>query len=148
MSSSRSMSALTLAPYVALGGGLGAMLRALTQSLMEGITIDRGASLLVVNLLGAFLLGVVYVRLDPHGRPADADLPLSRLGGRERLLAFVAAGGLGAFTTYSGVVEWLGAGTLTAIDVETTVQLIGMLLAGPPMVVLGMAWARSRSTSI
>ena len=146
MSSPRSISAITLVPYVALGGGLGAMLRALTQAFVESTPTDRGLSLLVVNLVGAFLLGVVYVRLDPKGRPADADLPLSRLGGRERLLAFIAAGGLGAFTTYSGVVEWLGAGTLAAIDLEMAVQLIVMLLGGPPLVVLGMACARSRST--
>ena len=79
------------------------------------------AGVLVVNLLGAFLLGVVFVLAD------DADLltPIVRL--------FVAVGLLGGFTTFSTLV-WgldvnLGAAQIGVAAADLLVSVAGGLVA-------------------
>src|SRR6185437_16551189 len=72
---------------VFLGGGSGACLRAL---LLAGLASWGTTSpVLLANLIGSFLLGVVYVLADEAGL----------LRGRTRL--FLALGVLGGFTTFS-----------------------------------------------
>lgn len=136
--------AVRLTPYVAVGGAVGAILRHLVEWSMGALGGDVGSGLLVVNLLGSFLLGVVYVRVDPQGRPTDVAAPVSELGGRERAIAFAAAGCLGAFTTYSGLVAWLGSGFAHGGDVSLFVELLAMMLLGPPMVLLGLSMGTGR----
>ncbi len=140
-------SAVRLAPFVALGGAVGAMLRHLIEWSVHALGGDVGSGLAIVNLLGAFLIGLVYVRFDPQGGPSDAESPLSELGGRERMLAFLGAGGLGAFTTYSGLVSWLGSGAPQPLESGMMVELLMMLLLGPVMVLLGLSIGRKQRSS-
>ena len=139
MTPTNAASAVRLVPFVALGGAVGAMLRHLVEWAVHAVGGGVGLGLMIVNLLGAFLIGVVFVRFDPRGRPSDVESPLSELGGRERMLAFLAAGGLGAFTTYSGLVAWLGSGMSQPPSSGMVVELLVMLLLGPVMVLLGFS---------
>jgi len=92
---------------VALGGGVGATLRGLTDLLVQEVLhAPAWTATLGVNLIGAFLIGIAFARLDPrYPRMADVaglagDLP--GLDRRRRLLASLfVTGGLGAFTTFS-----------------------------------------------
>ena len=79
----------TLALVVAAGGALGAPLRLLVESRITRSVSERRWSafpwgLLVVNVLGSLLIGIVYVVADEPWR------------------ALLATGGCGALTTYSG----------------------------------------------
>ena len=83
---------------VFLGGGLGSCLRA---AFLTGLApTGANAPVLLVNLLGAFVLGVVFVLADEAGL----------LRAQARL--FLAVGVLGGFTTFS-TLGW-GADTLLA----------------------------------
>lgn len=134
--------AIGLVPYVAAGGALGSMLRHAVDVFVDSAGGGVGVALLGVNLVGAFLLGVVVARFDPRGRPEDVEDSISQLGGRERMLAFLGAGVLGSLTTYSGMIEWLGRESSTGPDWTTVLQASVMLLVGPVMVVAGLACGR------
>lgn len=101
---------------VALGGGLGALGRVL---LGEGL--GDGPAVLVVNLLGALLLGVADARW--RGR-------------RPLLLALAGTGALGGFTTVSawaalmaGSWSWFWAGPLL-LAAGVVLALLGLRLGG------------------
>jgi CrcB protein len=115
---------------VFLGGGLGACLRAVTLVWLAGGASYLPGNVLLVNLLGSFALGVVFVLADEAGLlRADARL-------------FVAVGVLGGFTTFStfgwGAVVLVGQGQGGATAVYIAASVAGGLLA----VVLGMVVAR------
>ena len=64
------------------------------------------------------------------------------------MLAFLAAGGLGAFTTYSGLVAWLGSGVPQPLGLGTVVELLIMLILGPVMVLFGFSIGRKHRPSV
>ena len=115
---------------VFLGGGLGATCRALLLTWLAGWDGFLPASVLLVNLLGAFVLGLVFALADEAG--------LLRAGTR----LFLAVGVLGGFTTFStfgwGAAVLLGAGQAPAAMLYIVASVVGGVLA----VVLGMAAAR------
>jgi len=74
---------------VFFGGGLGACARALLLQLSAVWSAPFPLSLLLINLLGSFLLGVVFVLAD------EAEVM------RSETRLFVAVGILGGFTTFS-----------------------------------------------
>lgn len=76
---------------VALGGGLGAVLRFWVRELLPRITgSEYPLSTLVVNVVGCFLAGMVYMWLEHSGTHWSAGK-----------LMFFFVGFLGAFTTFS-----------------------------------------------
>lgn len=106
---------------VFLGGGIGATGRALLLAWLAGWDQRLPASVLAVNLLGAFVLGVVVVLADEAG--------LLRAGTR----LFLAVGVLGGFTTFS-TFEWgtdvlLASGQEGAALIYVAATAIGGLLA-------------------
>ncbi|GAA1710500.1 CrcB family protein [Dietzia cercidiphylli] len=112
---------------VALGGAVGSALRATVAVMLPGTPL--GATL-AVNVLGAFLLGLVLEWLAASGE---------RLGERRRagVRLLLGTGVCGGFTTYSAVTEhaaellWDGDATVAAAYVLVTL-LLGALatLAG------------------
>ncbi len=87
--------ALREAPWVAVGGALGAMLRGGVAILLSDVGWGGLAATQAVNLVGAFALGFLLTMLE-------------RTGPRPRLRAFLAIGMHGAFTTYSTLVAEAG----------------------------------------
>lgn len=71
------------------GGGLGAGMRAILLAWLAPLGATLPIPVLLVNLLGAFVLGAVFVLADEAGM----------LGAETRL--FLAVGVLGGFTTFS-----------------------------------------------
>ncbi len=121
---------------VFLGGGIGACLRALLLAWLAPWGAALPVPVLIANLLGAFILGVVFVLADEAGL----------LRAETRL--FIAVGVLGGFTTFS-TFGWgadlllahgahLGAGLLyLAASVLGGVLAVGAgLLAGRELVAL------------
>lgn len=116
---------------VALGGAVGSALRATVAVMLPGTPLGTplGATL-AVNVLGAFLLGLVLEWLAASGE---------RLGERRRagVRLLLGTGVCGGFTTYSAVTEhaaellWDGDATVAAAYVLVTL-LLGALatLAG------------------
>jgi CrcB protein len=128
---------------VAGGGAVGASIRFLVE---RGVIHAGGAPivwLLTVNLVGAFVLGVAFGRLDPRRlRLVDVDLPLTELpgarGAHPMIAAFVSTGFCGALTTYSSlaevVVELWSAG-----ERLQPCMLLGLSLAlGPAAIIAGV----------
>lgn len=115
---------------VFLGGGIGAVLRALTLLWLAGGDRYLPGSVLLVNILGAFVLGIVFVLADEAG--------LLRAGTR----LFVAVGMLGGFTTFStfgwGTDVLVGHGQEVAAAIYVEASVAGGILA----IVLGMVAAR------
>lgn len=111
---------------VAAGGTLGTAAR-LVLGMMIPDVAGVPIPILVANLLGAFLLGLLAARL-----PASSDVRL-----------FLGTGLLGGFTTYSaftvGIIElgavapWLAAG-----------YAVGSVAAGIGAAALGLWWGRPR----
>ena len=132
---------------VAAGGAFGATAR----FVMEGVVVAIGGSTLVavvlVNVLGAFLLGWAFVGLDPRAaRLVDAekaftDLPEAR--SRHRILAaFLATGFCGAFTTYSSLAREFLPLVRTGAWLEGASWLIGILAIGLVALVAGIRTGR------
>ena len=113
---------------VFVGGGLGAVLRAVI--LAQVSTADSLALVLLVNLIGSFVLGLVFVLADEAG--------LLRAQAR----FFLAVGVLGGFTTFS-TFGW-GADVLLAHHelVRATVYLLGSACGGAVAVQAGLAAGR------
>jgi fluoride exporter len=115
---------------VFLGGGVGAALRALLLWHLSAWDSDLPASVLLVNLIGAFVLGFVFVLADEAG--------LLRAGMR----LFLAVGVLGGFTTFStfgwGTDLLIGSGQSLAALIYLAASVAGGVLA----VALGMMTAR------
>lgn len=83
--------ALREAPWVAVGGALGAASRSGVASLLAGAGGSGLVATQAVNLAGAFALGILLATLEA-------------VGPRPRLRAFFGVGVLGSFTTYSTLV--------------------------------------------
>lgn len=100
---------------VFLGGGLGSICRAV---LLEALT-RQGALLpvLLINLVGAFLLGILYVLADDVGLMR----PETRL--------FLAVGVLGGFTTF-GTFGWGADVTLASGSILLAVGYVVASVAG------------------
>ncbi len=77
---------------VIVGGGIGTMVRAVVTKLWPDQTAHFPATVLVINLLGAFVLGWLLRHLVLAGPDA---------GWRRRVRLGVGTGVLGGFTTYS-----------------------------------------------
>ena len=140
----RRLSIFSLLPLVAIGGAVGAVARWGVQHL----TIELGGAmvgaLLLVNLLGSLLLGILFTRLDSRFPSLiDIDLPPGYEPGRRPihpiLVAAVMGGSLGAFTTYSSlcleVIRLWGDGSPWS-----AVVLIGAsVVLGPVAIAIGVA---------
>ncbi|MAD20119.1 MAG: hypothetical protein CMJ52_07990 [Planctomycetaceae bacterium] len=139
----RRLSLPSLLPLVAIGGGVGALARWGVQHL----TIDLGgaipAALLVVNLAGSLLLGMLFTRLDSrYPSLIDIDLPPGYEPGRHPvhpiLAAAVVGGSLGAFTTYSAlcfeVIRLWNSGS----PWSAAILLVASLALGPAAIAIGV----------
>jgi fluoride exporter len=115
---------------VFFGGGAGAALRALLLWQLSGSESSLPAGVLLVNLIGALVLGVIFVLADEAG--------LLRAGTR----LFLTVGVLGGFTTFStlgwGTDLLVGKGQSLAALIYLVVSVAGGVLA----VGLGMIAAR------
>jgi CrcB protein len=115
---------------VFLGGGVGAALRALLLWQLSGWNSYLPASVLLVNLIGAFVLGMIFVLADEAGL----------LRASTRLV--LAVGVLGGFTTFStfgwGTDLLVGSGQSLAALIYLVASVAGGVLA----VGLGMIAAR------
>lgn len=137
---------------VAVGGAIGASLRhgcSLATTTLGG---GEATWLLVVNLMGAFAMGVVFTFLDPRSpRIIDVELSPSDLqpDSRHDLMgAFMAVGLLGSFTTYSALAVLLLEHLQEGAIMEAGVMLGGFLVGGLAMVALGVKTGRRwRATS-
>jgi len=139
----RKLSIVKILPLVAIGGALGAVARWGVQELSIHLGGALAISLLIVNLLGSFMLGVVFTRLDTRFPSLlDIDLPPGFEPGRRPmhpvLTAAVIGGGLGAFTTYSTlcleVIRLWQAGEI----VSATLLISLSLILGPIAVAIGV----------
>jgi fluoride exporter len=108
-------------PLIALGGALGSMLRYLMVA-----AIGAPGGTLVVNVLGSFAIGILFIALD------------ARTGWQ----FFLMTGLLGGFTTFSA----FSLDTLKLIEAGQHVQALGYVLGSVTLslvaVVLGVALAR------
>ncbi|MFS0912148.1 CrcB family protein [Microbacterium sp. 179-I 3D2 NHS] len=114
---------------VALGGTLGTAARlALALVLPDGGGFP--VAVLIANVLGAFLIGVLAARL-----PGPSDLRL-----------MLGTGVLGGFTTYSSLA--VGAiGLAAASPLVAGGYVVGSLVLGLAAAGLGLRWGRPRSTA-
>jgi CrcB protein len=111
---------------VAIGGGLGSILRYLTSGLAaRWLGLDFPYGTLIVNVVGSFLIGVVQALAEEASvMPEPARL-------------FLSAGVMGGFTTYSAfsyetvrLVELDAFGRALANVVITTLVCIGVCVLG------------------
>ena len=144
---------------VAIGGAIGAVLRWWGERFVESMGGSLMVAILVVNLLGCVLLGLLFTLLDRRApKISDVDLPLDDvLGntvGHRILAAMFVIGGLGAFTTYSS----FGLEVITLFDRGEYLAaglLLGLsLLLGPLAIGFGCMlgdrrrrWVRTRLDS-
>ena len=77
--------------FVCLGGAAGALCRYLTSVLMAKFTEEAVWATVTVNLLGSFLIGIVFIWLKN----------LSNIELSENMRLLIMIGFLGAFTTFS-----------------------------------------------
>ena len=120
------------AAIVFVGGGIGACLRAVLLSALSSWGRPFPAAVLLANLLGAFILGIVYVLADEAG--------LLRVETR----LFLAVGVLGGFTTFS-TFGW-GADTLLAHGAHMVAGLLYVatsVVGGIVAVLLGLVAGRA-----
>jgi len=120
---------------VFLGGGIGASLRALLLLWLEPWGAVLPAPVLVANVLGAFVLGLVFVLADEAGL----------LRAETRL--FLAVGVLGGFTTFStfgwGADQLLARGAVGAALIYLGSSLVGGVVG----VTAGLAMARALAST-
>lgn len=139
----RRLSIISLLPLVAIGGAVGGVARWGVQNLAIELGGAMAGALLLINLLGSFLLGYVFTRIDARFPSLiDIDLPPGYEPGRRPahpiLAAAVIGGLLGAFTTYSSlcleVIRLWDDGSRWS-----AVMLIGLSLAlGPAAIAIGV----------
>lgn len=112
---------------VLLGGGIGTGLRLLIDTLLPHTSTELAWSTLLVNVLGAFLLGTLVSTVFRRGAPLW-------------LRAGLGAGVLGSFTTFSAiaasVTAMMDAGNdLTAAAYLLATLVLGLLAAGAGLLV-------------
>lgn len=112
--------------YVAVGGAVGATLRGALDALAPMQLGALAASTIIVNLLGAFLMGMLTTWMLRCGR-SDA---------WDRLKLLLGTGGLGAFTTYSTFalalardLSWVAIGEGVAVVGAGIVAVVGGVVA-------------------
>ncbi len=121
--------------WVALGGAVGAMCRYGFSKWLAHLSPHPKFStgILVANLLGCFLMGVLVVKV----QALDGGL-------REALAAFILTGLLGSFTTYSTyvleMVKLLEAGAWRLFSSYLGAHFVGGLLALWVGLKIGTAW--------
>ena len=137
---------------VAVGGAIGASLRHGCSLATASLGGGEEAWLLVVNLIGAFALGLVFTTLDPAApRSIDVELSPGEQGPdpkKERIGAFVAVGLIGAFTTYSALAVLLMERLRAGEVVEGVAILVVSLVGGLAMVGLGVKAGRWRAGAV
>ncbi len=121
---------------VAVGGALGAVSRSV---LVSAAGAHGPAATLAINVVGAFLLGLLLERL-AHSRLSGAR--------RRQLRLLLGTGVLGGFTTYSGIAveilsrleaaHWLGA---LGYGLVTALTGVGACAAGVLLGGRGRRWA-------
>jgi CrcB protein len=126
---------MKLLVLVSAGGAIGAALRFLTYQAFAGYAVARGGPIfpwatLTVNAVGSFLMGLAVVTI------------LERFDGSPELRAFIMAGILGGFTTFSAF-------SLDAADLyaNRSLEAVAAYIAGSVVLsiaglVAGMALAR------
>jgi CrcB protein len=126
---------MKLLVLVSAGGAIGAALRFLTYQVFAGYAVARGGQIfpwatLAVNVVGSFLMGLAVVTI------------LERFDGSPELRAFIMAGILGGFTTFSAF-------SLDAADLyaNRSLEAVAAYIAGSVVLsiaglVAGMALAR------
>ncbi|HCA47326.1 MAG TPA: fluoride efflux transporter CrcB [Armatimonadetes bacterium] len=116
---------------VALGGGIGALVRYLTALItarLWGETFPWGT--LAVNLAGCFLIGVIYA----FGVEAGAVGPRARL--------FVMTGLLGGFTTFSTFSLETSTLLMQGAGWEASLNLVGNVVGGLMLFMAGLIIGR------
>jgi CrcB protein len=115
---------------VFVGGGVGACLRALWLSWLAPWGGAFPLPVLLANVLGAFVLAVIWVLADEMGL----------LGAETRL--FLAVGVLGGFTTFS-TFDWQADQLLTHGEITTALAYLATsVIGGAAAVIAGMLSAR------
>lgn len=126
---------MKLLVLVAAGGAIGAALRFLTYQTFAAAAVARGGQLfpwatLTVNVVGSFLMGLAVVVI------------LERFDGSPELRAFLMAGILGGFTTFSAfsldAFDLYAAGSLGSVAAYI-IASVTLSIAG---LVAGLAIAR------
>ncbi|TFI01465.1 CrcB family protein [Micrococcus lylae] len=115
--------------WVGLGGALGVLLNAGTHALLDGPgaalfgpAAGSTPAMVVANLLGAFLLGLLNGRARTSRAPWD-----------ERVTAALGTGVLGAYTSFSALAALLGTPVTAALSAPGTAsaeRILGGLGAG------------------
>ena len=113
--------------YVAVGGAVGATLRGALDALAPMQLGALAASTIIVNLLGAFLMGMLTTAWMLRRGQSDA---------WDRLKLLLGTGGLGAFTTYSTFalalardLSWVAIGEGVAVVGAGIVTVVGGVVA-------------------
>lgn len=110
-------------PYllVGLGGAAGALVRYGVSEMIPGKVWGISLFLVIINIVGAFLLGLLYSSLSKT--PADAPR-------RHTLTLFLGTGFMGAFTTYSEFAQALSKDLLHGQILDLLVGAIVVVGAG------------------
>jgi CrcB protein len=137
----------TSAMLVAGGGAIGAAARVGIELAVEQFGGSPIVWLLIVNLLGSFILGIVFARLDPRATDVlDLELPIEDLPGARRhhpiAGAFIATGICGALTTYSSLAAILVDLAHAGETVRAASMVLASLVAGPVAIGLGIVLGR------
>lgn len=106
--------------YVSLGGGVGALLRFVIDTLWAG---NSGLAVLLINVIGSFALGYLVTTL--FARPGQAGWLAPALG----------PGLLGGFTTMSGFALWVNQTAMASGPFVTAGYFLASLVLG-----LAAAW--------
>lgn len=127
---------LDLFVAVALGGALGASARHGIDLLFPTATNQWPLATFLINLTGAFILGIVI-----EGATAIAPDPGASIFAR-RLRPFLVTGVLGGYTTFSTYMVETHGLVISGRIPMALLYMFGSLLAGILLVVLGMALGR------
>ena len=150
--STKATRGLALLALVACGGALGAGVR----SFAAASTTSEGGSAMVwlfgVNLLGSFILGAAFIRLDPRAPKvmdlADIEVPTTELPGARAhhpiVSAFLAVGFCGALTTWSSLAHESIRLWAEGDPVSSILLLAPSVLLGPIAVAFGARVAARR----
>jgi CrcB protein len=126
---------MKLLVLVAAGGAIGAALRFLTYQTFAAAAVARGGQLfpwatLTVNVVGSFLMGLAVVVI------------LERFDGSPELRAFLMAGILGGFTTFSAFTFNTLELLRTAAFFRAAFNVLGQITIGLAALWLGYLVAR------